>query len=287
MQFSTFHEMSISRVGIGTKRMPTTDKTHVVRLDEDAAAEIVDTASRLGINYYDTSYSHHKGEAEDFLGRQFAESGTRPYIATGYFSLVDPRYDYVFQKQMKKLRTDCLDFYSIEGVCDLTQSRDIDSGAIDYFFEQKEKGTIRHLGFSSELSADYLDSYAAAYPWDFVRMKVNYFDWFIRDARAQYEVLAKRGIPIFSHAALRTGNVPDLKPAAREILREARPDLDSAQWALLFVKSLDNIVSTTVNVYSPEEVTQDARVFDDGAALSQDEIDTLERAAHAQATIRL
>lgn len=286
MQYSTFREINISRLGVGTKRMPTTDKTHVVRLDEDAASEIFDTASRLGINYYDTSYSHHKGEAEDFLGRKCAQGETRPYIATGYFSLVDPRYDYVFQKQLKKLRADHLDFYSIEGVCDLTKSREIDSGAIDYFFEQKEKGAIRYLGFSSELSADYLDSYAMAYPWDFVRMKVNYFDWFMRDTRAQYEVLTQRDIPIFAHAALRTGNVPDLKPAAREVLREARPDLDSAQWALLFLKSLDNIVSTTVNVYSPEEVTQNALIFDDGAALSQDEVKALEQAAHAQATIR-
>lgn len=286
MQYSTFHEMNISRFGIGTKRMPTTDKTHVVRLDEDAASQLFDTASRLGINYYDTSYSHHKGEAEDFLGRKCAQSEKRPYIATGYFSLVDPRYDYVFQKQLKKLRADRLDFYNIEGVCDLTQSRDIDSGAIDFFFEQKEKGVIRHLGFSSELSADNLSNYITAYPWDFVRMKVNYFDWFMRDVRAQYEVLEQHGVPIFAHAALRTGNVPDLKPAAREILREARPDLDSAQWALLFLKSLDNIVSTTVNVYSPEEVTQDALVFDDDASLSHDEVEALKQAAHAQATIR-
>lgn len=283
MEYRKIGDYTLSRFGLGTKRMPITDASRVDRLDREIAAEIANEAVNQGMNYFDTSYSNHKGEAESFLGDYHeAHSSDTCLIATSFFELVDPRYTYVFQKQLKKLRTDKIDFYSLEGVCDLNKMRDIDSGAVDFLFEQREAGHIGCLGFSSELSPDNLRDFIGRYPWDFVRMRVNYYDWFNKDGSARYDVAKEFNLPIIAHAALRTGAASALKPEARSILKDANPDRSSVDWALRFAKSLDGIVSVTCNMHSVREVKENASVFNDTATLSPEELNVLEACAKAQ-----
>ena len=283
MEYRKIGDYTLSRFGLGTKRMPITDASRVDRLDREIAAEIANEAVNQGMNYFDTSYSNHKGEAESFLGDyHVAHSSDTCLIATSFFELVDPRYTYVFQKQLKKLRTDKIDFYSLEGVCDLNKMRDIDSGAVDFLFEQREAGHIGCLGFSSELSPDNLRDFIGRYPWDFVRMRVNYYDWFNKDGSARYDVAKEFNLPIIAHAALRTGAASALKPEALSILKDANPDRSSVDWALRFIKSLDGIVSVTCNMHSVREVKENASVFNDTATLSPEELNVLEACAKAQ-----
>lgn len=283
MEYRKIGDYTLSRFGLGTKRMPITDASRVDRLDREIAAEIANEAVNQGMNYFDTSYSNHKGEAESFLGDYHeAHSSDTCLIATSFFELVDPRYTYVFQKQLKKLRTDKIDFYSLEGVCDLNKMRDIDSGAVDFLFEQREAGHIGCLGFSSELSPDNLRDFIGRYPWDFVRMRVNYYDWFNKDGSARYDVAKEFNLPIIAHAALRTGAASALKPEALSILKDANPDRSSVDWALRFVKSLDGIVSVTCNMHSVREVKENSSIFNDTATLSPDELNVLEACAKAQ-----
>lgn len=283
MEYRKIGDYTLSRFGLGTKRMPITDASRVDRLDREIAAEIANEAVNQGMNYFDTSYSNHKGEAESFLGDYHeAHSSDTCLIATSFFELVDPRYTYVFQKQLKKLRTDKIDFYSLEGVCDLNKMRDIDSGAVDFLFEQREAGHIGCLGFSSELSPDNLRDFIGRYPWDFVRMRVNYYDWFNKDGSTRYDVAKEFNLPIIAHAALRTGAASALKPEALSILKDANPDRSSVDWALRFAKSLDGIVSVTCNMHSVREVKENASVFNDTATLSPEELNVLEACAKAQ-----
>lgn len=283
MEYRKIGDYTLSRFGLGTKRMPITDASRVDRLDRKIAAEIANEAVNQGMNYFDTSYSNHKGEAESFLGDYHeAHSSDTCLIATSFFELVDPRYTYVFQKQLKKLRTDKIDFYSLKGVCDLNKMRDIDSGAVDFLFEQREAGHIGCLGFSSELSPDNLRDFIGRYPWDFVRMRVNYYDWFNKDGSARYDVAKEFNLPIIAHAALRTGAASALKPEALSILKDANPDRSSVDWALRFVKSLDGIVSVTCNMHSVREVKENSSIFNDTATLSPDELNVLEACAKAQ-----
>ena len=283
MKYSTVGDCEISRFGMGTKRMPTTDKSRVVRLDVDAAKEIAAALTGAGGNFFDTSYSDHKGESEAFLGEYLAENtGKRLYVATSFFEMVDPRFDYVFQKQLKKLGTDCIDFYYIEGVSDMNRMKDIDSGAVDFFFEQKEAGKIKHLGFSSEMKAENLKLHLDERPWDFVRMKVNYYDWYLRGVRESYEVASEAGIPIFAHAPLRAGITPNLKPAAFEVLKQHGSKYTSIEWALRFVNTLQNLTTITCNMYSPKEVEENAAVFESDATLTDEEFAYLEQVAQAQ-----
>ena len=282
MQFSDVNGVKVSRFGLGTKRFPTEDSSRVVHLDTTKAAEIFEDCVNHGVNFFDTSYSNHKGEAEAFLGEEITKTGKDLLVCTSFFEMVDPRFDYVFQKQQKKLEKKCIDFYTIEGVTTLNTEINIDSGALDFFFECKEKGEIGQLGFSSELSADVLGPYLERYPWDFVRMRVNYFDWFEKGVSDAYEVATEAGIPIIAHGALRVGPTTHLKEGALNILKEADKKRSSIDWALRFVKSLDNVRTVTTNVFSTLQVEMDMAIFEDEDLLTADDFEVLKAAAAAQ-----
>lgn len=284
MQYSDINGTSVSRFGLGTKRFPTEDSSRVIHMDTQAAHGIVEACLAHGVNFFDTSYSNHKGEAETFLGQELATVAQPTYVATSFFEMVDPRFDYVFQKQRKKLERDCIDFYLVEGVTDLNQEVNVTSGAIDYLFECKEQGQIGQLGFSAELTAENLASFAKRYPWDFVRLRVNYFDWFEKEGRAQYEAACEAGLPIIAHGALRTGPATRLKDEALAVLKEADPTRSSIDWALRFVKSLPGVRTVSCNVYSVEQVEQGMAVFEDDVLLDGEQMAVLERAAQAQRT---
>ena len=84
--------------------------------------------------------------------------------------------------------------------------RFIDNGVLDYLMEQREKGTIRNLGFSFHGDVEVFDWLLAnhdKYHWDFVQIQMNYVDWTLANETNQMNVdgeylsgeLEKRGIP--------------------------------------------------------------------------------------------
>ena len=84
----------------------------------------------------------------------------------------------------------------------------IDSGCIEYFAEQKRLGKIRYLGFSSHAKPEHLATFADYRDWDFAQIQLNYFDWFYGTAKAEYEELQKRNIPIMVMEPVRAGGSP-------------------------------------------------------------------------------
>ncbi len=266
--------------------MPTEDSSRVIHLDIAKADEILDTAIAGQVNFVETSYSNHKGEAEAFLGEYASSKGAGLHFCTGFFEMIDPRFEYVFQKQLKKLERESIDLYYVDGITDRNKEVNIDSGAIDYLFEQKEKGHIAQIGFSSELSACNLADFASRYPWDFVRMRINYFDWFEGSAKECYEAAVDADLPVIAHGALRMGPAGHIKDEALAVLKEADPVRSSVDWALRFVKSLEGVKSVTTNVYSADQLKDDMAVFDDDVLLDDRELEVLRSAAAAQRTIR-
>ena len=71
--------------------------------------------------------------------------------------------------------------------------------------------------------ADYRD-------WDFAQIQLNYFDWFYGTAKAEYEELQKRNIPIMVMEPVRGGRLASLTPETEARLKAAHPDWSIASW---------------------------------------------------------
>ena len=62
----------------------------------------------------------------------------------------------IFEEQLKKCRTDYFDFYLFHNVYERNVDPYLDPkyGILEYLLNQKENGSIRHLGFSVHGSYD-------------------------------------------------------------------------------------------------------------------------------------
>lgn len=87
----------------------------------------------------------------------------------------------------------------------------------------KNRGQIRHLGFSFHDTPEALEEIIDKYEWDFVQIQLNYLDWERQDAKRQYEICCERGIPCVIMEPVRGGALANLSPDASDVLKTANP----------------------------------------------------------------
>ena len=113
MIYKDFKGMKLSALGFGTMRLPVIGGNDS-KPDCEAVDRMVAAAMEKGINYYDTAWGYHGGNAE------YAITGAlRPYPRDSYY-LADkfPGYDVsnmpfaekIFNEQLKKCERDYFDF---------------------------------------------------------------------------------------------------------------------------------------------------------------------------------
>ena len=151
MEYREFHGQMISRLGMGTMRLPRVGGKDGAPIDYEAAEQVIDCAYDNGITYYDTAWPYHEGTSESFVGKALVSRHPRDTfaLATKFNYRANPDYRYVFETQLERLQTDYIDFYLMHAVMDNSIDSYLSCGCIDYFMEQREKGRIKHLGFSS------------------------------------------------------------------------------------------------------------------------------------------
>ena len=154
MIYRDFQDMKLSALGLGTMRLPVIDGDDA-KIDEKAAAELIDYAMEQGINYYDTAWGYHNGNSELVVGRALKKHPREKFYLASKF----PGYDLtnmhkvkeIFEKQLEKCQVEYFDFYLFHNVCEMNIDDYLDEkhGIYDYLMEQKKNGRIRHLGFSA------------------------------------------------------------------------------------------------------------------------------------------
>ena len=139
MVYRDFQGMKLSALGFGAMRLPVIDGDDG-RIDEAAAAKMVDTAMSGGINYYDTAWGYHGGNSELVLGRALAKYPREKFYVATKFPGYDPsnwgKVEEIFNRQLEKLQVDYVDFYLFHNVCEMN---------IDAYLDEEKYGIFRYL----------------------------------------------------------------------------------------------------------------------------------------------
>lgn len=113
MIYTDFQGEKISQLGMGTMRLPVVDDNNA-NIDEAAALEIFDYAYKHGINYFDTAWGYHDGNAELVTGKALSRYPRESFHLTTKFPGYDrnnfPKVKEIFAKQLEKLQTEYFDF---------------------------------------------------------------------------------------------------------------------------------------------------------------------------------
>lgn len=281
MIYCDFQDKKLSLLGFGAMRLPTCEDENI---DEAQVREMTRLAIERGVNYFDTAYPYHNGESERVMGRILNEYPRDSfYLATKYpgHQILSSGYDpsAIFEEQLEKCGVEYFDFYLLHNVYEKSIETYLNPkwGIIDYFKEQKRLGRIKHLGFSAHAQTECLKQFLdiCGDDMEFCQIQLNYLDWTLQDAKAKYELLTERGIPVWVMEPVRGGRLANLTPEETAVLKELRPDESAAAWGFRFLQQLPNVKMVLSGMSNTEQMIDNLNTFANTRPLSEKELNAL------------
>ena len=138
----------LSILGFGCMRF----QRKMGNIDYEKAERQIMLAIEGGVNYFDTAYIYPGSEA--LLGEVLERNGVRDqvYIATKlpHYLIKDRKaLDRLFEEELRRLRTDHVDYYLMHMLTDTaTWQRLKEMGIEEWIAQKKASGAIRQVGFS-------------------------------------------------------------------------------------------------------------------------------------------
>ena len=222
----------ISVLGYGCMRFPQKNGS----IDYRKTKAQIKLAIDHGVNYFDTAYIYPG--SEETVGKIMEELGVRKdiYIATKlpqYMVHTSAAIDRYFNEELKRLRTDYIDYYLMHMMTDVVQWENLDNlGIRKWIDDQKAAGRIRNIGFSFHGTTEMFLKILDAYDWDFCQIQYNYLDEHTQAGRTGLEAAEAKGIPVIIMEPLRGGKLVNLLPEnAKKLIEENERGWTPAEWA--------------------------------------------------------
>lgn len=177
---------------------------------------------------------------------------------------------------------DRIDFYLLHGIQDSFVDDILASGAIEYFDSLKKEGKIRYFGFSFHGSPQALRKLIDAYPWDFVQMQLNYYDWYCTGAKELYDILEQANIPVMVMEPVHGGMLARLRADAAEVLAQLGAECSQASWAIRWVLSRPQVQVILSGMSDTDQLADNAATVSASLPLSDAENEAIRKAAMLQ-----
>jgi len=228
----------VSVLGYGCMRFPTKNG----RIDEAKADQQMLYAFENGVNYYDTAYPYHSGRSEVMLGKFIKKHNIREkiYIADKLPAFLVNRSEQIskyFDTQLERLDTDYIDYYLMHMLDSMkTWEKLKQLGILEFIKEKKEKGEIRHIGFSFHGRPEEFIKILEDYDWEFCQIQFNYLDEYNQAGLAGLKRANELGIGVVVMEPLRGGNLAAKAPErVIEKFNKYTEKRSPAFWALRWI----------------------------------------------------
>ncbi|MBE5855768.1 MAG: aldo/keto reductase [Lachnospiraceae bacterium] len=264
----------LSILGYGCMRFT----TKAGSIDIDKTEKELLKAYEKGVNYFDTAYVYPGSEAA--LGEILERNHIRDKvnIATKL-----PQYlignraalDKYFNEELKRLRTDHVDYYLMHHMTAMNQwDKLLKVGIIEWIQEKKAAGQIRNIGFSYHGNTEDFIGILDAYDWDFCQIQYNYMDEHTQAGRKGLEHAAAKGVPVVIMEPLRGGKLVNLLPEkAKEQIRSYEKGYTPAELGLRWLWNQPEVTVVLSGMNSLEMVEENCRIAADAKAGAFDEKD--------------
>jgi predicted aldo/keto reductase-like oxidoreductase len=193
-------EIDVSALGFGCMRLPTIDGDEA-RIDVPHAEKMLRYAIDNGVNYVDTAYPYHGGNSETVVGDFLARDGYRDkvYLATklpSWSVSSQADCDAVLAEQLRKLKTDHIDFYMLHCVSDRFWRNYKSFDVMSWMERVRDEGKIRYIGFSFHDAYPVFEEIIGAWDWDFCQIQYNYVNENVQAGRRGLMEAAGKNIPV-------------------------------------------------------------------------------------------
>ncbi|HMK54995.1 MAG TPA: aldo/keto reductase [Methanobacteriaceae archaeon] len=262
----------VSVLGFGCMRLPT--KGSYDKIDYKKASSLLEYAIEEGVNYLDTAYPYHGvnisggGQSEVFLGEYLQENNRREdvYLATKLptWLLEEPEdMERLLNEQLKRLKTDQIDFYLLHSVKEKNWFYLEDLGVLEFLDSAVADGRIKYTGFSTHDETDFFKELVDSYRWDVCQLQYNYLDENIQVGKEGLEYAAKKKIGTIIMEPLKGGVLANhVPPEVAKIWTDFKRT--PAEWALRFLWNLPEIDVVLSGMNTMEQLIENLKTADEG-----------------------
>ncbi len=229
------------------------------KIDLEKAEKELMTAYKAGVNYFDTAYIYPGSEAT--LGEILEKNGIRDkvYIATKLPHYLIKNLDGIekyFQEQLKRLRTDHIDYYLMHMLNEVETWQKLKDLGIERWIEEKKRsGAIGQVGFSYHGNTDTFCKIVDAYDWEFCQIQYNYMDEHTQVGVKGLHYANKKGLPVVIMEPLRGGKlVKNLPESAKNIMEQHPVSHTPAQWSFRWLWNQPEVTCVLSGMNSIEMV---------------------------------
>ncbi len=266
----------LSALGFGAMRLP----MRRMRIDEERATKQIRSAIDAGVNYLDTAVPYHGGESERFIGRVL-QDGYRKKVKLA--TKLPPQsvntredMDRILGIQLKKLKTDHIDYYLLHGIEGSQWKRLYDLGVLDFLDKAKADGRIRNAGFSFHGDRKAFREIIDAYDWTFCQIQYNFLDEQCQAGTAGLRYARDKSLAVMVMEPLRGGNLGGKVPDAVQAIWDASPVRRSpAAWALQWIWNHPEVTVVLSGMNEEAHIDENCRTADEGypESLTPEELD--------------
>lgn len=286
----SFDSNKIGKLGFGLMRLPEKDG----EIDLARVCNMVDDFMNKGFNYFDTAYVYHGGKSEVAAREAVVKRYPRDsfYLATKLPAWEIKKAedcDRIFNEQLERAGVSYFDFYLLHSV---EEGNNYDAyvkyNCFEWAMEKKDKGQIKHFGFSFHGSPALLEKILSEHPEvEFVQVQINYADWNnpIVHSGELYKILRKYNMPIIIMEPVKGGMLANTIPELEAMMRKQQPNRSIASWAFRFVGSLDNVMTILSGMSNEEQMKDNLETFINFEPLNDKDKEVLDEVTKAMAKL--
>ena len=267
-------DWEVSALGMGCMRLPA-KRFNRFKAEEKNSIQLIRHGIDQGINYIDTAFYYHLGDSEKIVGKAL-KNGYREKVRLVTklpMHLVRKPEDFegYLERQLKRLKDDCIDIYLFHAL-DRNQFEKVEKfGLIEKMEKAKERGLIRHIGFSFHDTLPVFKKIIDYYSWDMAQIQYNYMDTGIQAGTEGLKYGHKKGIAMVIMEPLKGGKLVNPPAEAMQIMKEAKKKRTPVEWGLQFLWDMPEVATVLSGMGSRQMIDENCASADNSG------IDLLDR----------
>ncbi|MHA1320457.1 MAG: aldo/keto reductase [Promethearchaeota archaeon] len=285
-------DWDVSVLGFGAMRLPTKqvkdEKTQETKnvIEEREAIKMIRYAIDNGVNYVDTAYPYHGGESEVIVGKALKDDYREKVHLTTKLPMWMVKntedFDTYLNQQIERLQTNP-DIYLFHGLNKNRLEKIKELNLIEKMEQAKERGLIKHIGFSFHDKFEVFKEIIDFYDWDCCQIQFNYLDIDYQAGTKGLEYAEAKNIAVIVMEPVRGGKlaIPDDQLESRieikEVLEASKIKRKMADWALQFVWNHSEVSVVLSGMSTMQQVSENIDSANSSSidSLTDDELDTI------------
>ncbi|MBP3890845.1 MAG: aldo/keto reductase [Solobacterium sp.] len=274
------------KLGFGLMRLP---KLEDGSIDVEQTSKMVDLFMEAGGTYFDTAFAYEGSEEAikkalvDRYPRDAYTLASKCIVSAGS-STTEEEAKKEIEISLERSGAQYFDYYLVHAITRGNYEKYEEYGIWDYVKELKEKGLIKHYGFSFHADPQLLEELLIKHPdAEFVQLQINYADWNHPGvaSKENYELCQKYGKPVVVMEPVKGGILANPIDEVKAIFDEANPNASYASWALRYVASKENLLAVLSGMSSLAQMEDNLSFMKDFKPLSEEEEEVIKKAQKA------